>query len=111
MKGYAFPAGFLMSMPVVHITRREQLDVGDEIFIAALSVLSIIMVISMKPGVYQDAVDVLFIINAVLTLLVMHDSGIRVAAAQSRPCSIFRESLCHGSELTAPYRTKKIGGN
>jgi hypothetical protein len=46
MKGYAFPAGFLMSMSVLHITRREQLDVGDEIFIAALSVLSIIMVIS-----------------------------------------------------------------
>ena len=49
MKGYAFPAGFLMSMSVLHITRREQLDVGDEIFIAALSVLSIIMGISMKP--------------------------------------------------------------
>ena len=74
-----------MSMSVLHITRREQLDVGDEIFIAALSVLSIIMGISMKPGVYQDAVDVLFNINAVLTLLFMYDSGIRVAAAQSRP--------------------------
>ena len=99
-----------MRMSVLHITRREQLDVGDEIFIPALSVLSIIMVISMQPGVYQDAVDVLFIINAVLTLLFMYDSGIRVTAAQSRPFYIFRESLCHGSELTAPYLTKKTVG-
>ncbi|WAI02001.1 ion transporter [Methanogenium organophilum] len=77
---------------MIHIKRREQLDLGYEIFIAAVSILSVFnMVLSNIPGVDQDAVNVVFIINAVLTLLFISDFGIRLGTAPSRSYYFLRD--------------------
>ena len=76
---------------MIYIRRREELDFGYEIFIAAVSILSVLnMVLSYIPGVYQDAINVVFIINAVLTLLFIYDFCFRLATAPSRPYYFFR---------------------
>lgn len=76
---------------MIHIRRREQLDFGYEIFIAAVSVLSVFnIVLSYIPGVVLDAINVVFIINAVLTLLFIYDFGLRLATAPSRSVYFFR---------------------
>lgn len=76
---------------MIHIRRREQLDFGYEIFIAAVSILSVLnMVLSSIPGVDQDAVNVVLIINAVLTLLFIYDFILRLATAPSRQFYFFR---------------------
>ena len=76
---------------MIHIMRREELDFGYEIFIAAVSVLSVLnMVLSSIPGVDQDAVNVVLIINAVLTLLFIYDFILRLATAPSRQFYFFR---------------------
>src|SRR5512136_3498123 len=68
-----------------HIKRREQLDFEYELFIAAVSILSVFnMVLAYIPGVDQDAINVVYIINAVLTLLFIYDFGLRLATAPSR---------------------------
>jgi voltage-gated potassium channel len=70
---------------MIHIQRREELDFGYELFIAAISILSVFnMVISYIPGVDPDAIRVVYIINAVLTLLFIYDFGLRFATAPSR---------------------------
>jgi len=59
---------------MIHIKRREQLDFGYELFIAAVSILSVFnMLLAYIPGVDQDAINVVSIINAVLTLLFIYD--------------------------------------
>ena len=74
-----------------HIERREELDLGYEIFIAAISVLSVInMVLIDVPGVDPDAVNVVYIINAVLTLLFIYDFILRFSTAPSRSNYFFR---------------------
>jgi voltage-gated potassium channel len=74
-----------------HIKRREELDLGYEIFIAAISVLSVVnMVITYFPGVDPDAVNVVYIINAVLTILFIYDFSLRLATAPSRSNYFFR---------------------
>lgn len=74
-----------------HIKRREELDLGYEIFIAAISVLSVInMLLIDIPGVDPDAVNVVYIINAVLTLLFIYDFSLRFATAPSRSNYFFR---------------------
>ncbi len=76
---------------MIHIRRREQLDFGYEIFIAAISILSVFnMVLSYIPGVVLDAVNVIYIINAVLTLLFIYDFGLRLATAPSRSSYFIR---------------------
>jgi voltage-gated potassium channel len=70
---------------MIHIQRREELDFGYELFIAAISILSVFnMVLSYIPGVDPDAIRVVYIINAVLTLLFIYDFGLRFATAPSR---------------------------
>ncbi|MDD1648383.1 MAG: ion transporter, partial [Methanomicrobiales archaeon] len=67
------------------ITRREELDFGYELFVAAISILSVAnMVISYIPGMDPDAIQVLAIINVVLTLLFIYDFGLRLTTAPSR---------------------------
>ncbi|MGB9177269.1 MAG: ion transporter [Methanoregula sp.] len=77
---------------MIHIKRREQLDFGYELFIAAVSILSVFnMVLAYIPGVDQDALNVVYIINAVLTLLFIYDFGLRLATAPSRSFYFFRD--------------------
>jgi voltage-gated potassium channel len=72
--------------------RREELDFGYEIFIAAVSILSVFnMVLIYIPGVDQDAVNVVYIINLVLTLLFVFDFGLRLGTAPSRSFYFFRD--------------------
>jgi voltage-gated potassium channel len=67
------------------IRRREELDFGYELFVAAISVLSVInIVITYLPRMDPDAVQVVYIINVVLTLLFIYDFGLRLATAPSR---------------------------
>jgi len=67
------------------ITRREELDFGYELFVAAISILSVAnMVIAYIPSMDPDAIQVLVIINAVLTLLFIYDFGLRLTTAPSR---------------------------
>ncbi len=74
-----------------NIKRREELDLGYEIFIAAISILSVFnMVITYFPGVDPDAVNVVYIINAVLTVLFIYDFVLRLATAPSRSNYFFR---------------------
>ncbi|MDE4907957.1 ion transporter [Methanogenium marinum] len=76
---------------MIYIRRRKELDFGYEIFIAAVSILSVLnMVLSYIPGVDLDAINVVFIINAVLTLLFIYDFCFRLATAPSRPSYFFR---------------------
>jgi voltage-gated potassium channel len=76
---------------MIHIRRREQLDFGYELFIAAVSVLSVFnMVLTYIPGVDPDAVHVVYIINAVLTLLFIYDFSLRLVTAPSRSSYFFR---------------------
>lgn len=74
------------------IGRREQLDFGYELFIAAISILSVFnMALAYIPGVDRDAVNVVYIVNAVLTLLFIYDFGLRLATAPSRPRYFLRD--------------------
>ena len=58
--------------------RKEELDFGYEIFIAAVSILSVFnMVLIYIPGVDPDAINVVYLINVVLTLLFIFDFGLR----------------------------------
>jgi voltage-gated potassium channel len=72
--------------------RREELDFGYEIFIAAVSILSVFnMALIYIPGVDQDAINVVYIINVVLTLLFIFDFGLRLATAPSRSFYFVRD--------------------
>ena len=65
---------------MIHIKRREQLDFGYELFIAAVSILSVFnLLLIYIPGVDQDAVNVVYLINAVLTLLFIFDFGTQIS--------------------------------
>ena len=77
---------------MVHIKRREQLDFGYELFIAAISILSVFnMVLAYIPGVDPDAIRVVYIVNAVLTLLFIYDFSLRLATAPSRSFYFVRD--------------------
>jgi voltage-gated potassium channel len=79
-------AGFYFFMNIsFHIERRTELDIGYEIFIAAISILSVFnMILVYIPGVDQDAINVVYIINIVLTILFVYDFSLRFATAPSR---------------------------
>lgn len=71
--------------------RRDELDFGYELFLAAISTFSICnMVISYIPGVDPDAVNVVYIVDAVLSLLFIYDFFLRFAIAPSRSNYFFR---------------------
>jgi voltage-gated potassium channel len=77
---------------MIHIKRREQLDFGYELFIAAVSILSVFnMLLAYIPGVDQDALNVVALIKAVLTLLFIFDFGLRLATAPSRSHYFIRD--------------------
>jgi voltage-gated potassium channel len=77
---------------MIHIKRREQLDFGYELFIAAVSILSVFnMLLIYTPGVDPDAINVVYIINVVLTLLFIYDFSLRLATAPSRPFYFLRD--------------------
>jgi voltage-gated potassium channel len=63
----------------------DEKDLGYEIFIAAVSVLSIFnLVLVLIPGVDPDAVNVVTIINLALTLIFLFDFGYRIFTAKSK---------------------------
>jgi voltage-gated potassium channel len=81
----------MVGMPMVRIERKEQLDFGYELFIAAISVLSVCnLVLIYFPEIDPDAVNVVYIINLVLTLLFIYDFGLRFMTAPSRSFYFFR---------------------
>ncbi len=66
-------------------------ELGYELFIAAISVLSIFnFVLAPIPGIDPDAVRVVIIINAFLTILFILDFIYRTATARSRSYYFFR---------------------
>jgi len=70
---------------MIHIARREQLDFGYELFIAAVSVLSVFnLILIYFPRIDPDAVNVVYAVNLVLTLLFIYDFSLRFATAPSR---------------------------
>jgi voltage-gated potassium channel len=72
--------------------RREQLDFGYELFIAAISVLAVVNgLLAYIPGLDPDAVGVVLIVNAVLTLLFIYDFILRLATAPSRSSYFLRD--------------------
>jgi voltage-gated potassium channel len=76
---------------MMHFRRREELDFGYELFVAAISILSVVnIVISYIPKMDLDAINVIYIINAVLTLLFIYDFSLRLATAPSRSGYFFR---------------------
>ena len=67
------------------ITRKEQLDFGYEIFIAAVSVLSVFnLVLIYFPRIDPDSVNVVYAINLILTILFIYDFSLRFATAPDR---------------------------
>jgi voltage-gated potassium channel len=70
----------------------RQLDLGYEIFIALISILSVFnMFLIFIPGVNPNAIDVVFTVNAFLTLMFVYDFGIRLYEAPSRSWYFFRD--------------------
>ena len=67
-------------------------NLGYEIFIALLSVLSVFnMFLVFIPGMDPDAVDVVYTVNAFLTLLFLFDFGFRFSIAESRSFYFFHD--------------------
>jgi voltage-gated potassium channel len=74
-----------------HIQRREQLDFGYELFIAAVSVLSVLnLILIYFPRIDPDAVNVVYTINAVLTMFFIYDFSLRFTTAPDRKNYFFR---------------------
>ena len=70
----------------------DTLSLGYEIFIAIVSVLSVVnMAIVYFPGMDPDAVNVIYIINLALTLIFLGDFGLRFYIAESRSYYFFRD--------------------
>jgi voltage-gated potassium channel len=68
------------------------LNLGYEIFIAIISVLSVIdMFLIFIPHLEQNIVNVIIIINTVLTVIFLFDFGLRIYVAQSRSFYFFHD--------------------
>lgn len=79
-------------MVMAGIKRREKLDFGYELFIAAISILAVFnSLLTFIPGLDPDAVNVVNIINAVLTLIFIYDFGLRIITAPDRSFYFFRD--------------------
>jgi voltage-gated potassium channel len=67
-------------------------DFGYEIFIAFISVLSVVnLVLVYLPGVGSQATYVVYITNAFLTIIFLFDFGYRLVTARSRTYYFFRD--------------------
>jgi voltage-gated potassium channel len=76
---------------MIHIARREQLDFGYELFIAAVSVLSVFnLILIYFPRIDPDAVNVVYTINVILTMFFIYDFSLRFATAPDRKFYFFR---------------------
>lgn len=74
------------------IRRRESQDFGYELFVAAVSILSVFnMLLVYLPGIDPDAVNVVYIINSVLTLLFIYDFILRFLTAPDRSRYFIRD--------------------
>jgi voltage-gated potassium channel len=72
--------------------KEPRLNLGYEIFVAAASILSIInMLLVIIPRVNPNAVQVVFTVNTVLTLLFVYDFGIRLFRAPDRSWYFVRD--------------------
>lgn len=79
-------------MGMLRIRRRERQEFGYELFIAAISILAVFNgVLSFIPGLDPDAVNVVLIVNSVLTLLFIYDFALRFATAPSRSSYFLRD--------------------
>lgn len=77
---------------MARIKRREKLDFGYELFIAAISILAVFnSLITYIPGLDPDAANVISIINSVLTLIFIYDFGLRIITAPSRSFYFLRD--------------------
>jgi voltage-gated potassium channel len=77
---------------MIQIRRREELDFGYELFVAGVSILSVLnMVFIWFPSIDPDAVNVVYLINIVLTLLFIYDFGLRLATAPNRSSYFLRD--------------------
>ncbi len=73
------------------IKRREQLDFGYELFIAAVSILSVFnLILIYFPNIDPDSVNVVYIINVILTLFFVYDFSLRFSTAPDRKFYFFR---------------------
>jgi len=74
------------------IKRREKLDFGYELFIAAISILAVLnSLLTFIPGLDPDAVNVVSIINSVLTLIFIYDFALRIITAPDRAFYLLRD--------------------
>jgi voltage-gated potassium channel len=74
------------------VTQRSEFNCGYEIFIAAISILSVFnMLLALVPGADPDAVKVVFMINAFLTLFLLGDFIVRFYVAPSRSFYFIRD--------------------
>jgi voltage-gated potassium channel len=74
-----------------HFQRKEQLDFGYELFIAAVSVLSVFnLILIYFPRIDPDAVNVVYTINVILTLFFIYDFSLRFTTAPDRKFYFFR---------------------
>jgi len=71
--------------------RHELKDVGYELFVAAVSILSILNLLLMYVVTDQSLDTVLFVMNVVLTAILFVDFLYRLATAPSRPGYFFRQ--------------------
>lgn len=79
-------------MGMLRIGRRERQEFGYELFIAAISILAVVNgVLTFIPGLDPDAVEVVLIVNTVLTLLFIYDFVLRLATAPSRSSYLLRD--------------------
>ncbi len=74
-----------------HKERHELKDIGYEIFIAAISVLSIVNMLLMYVVEDESLDTVLYVMNGVLTVILFIDFVYRLATAPSRSAYFFRQ--------------------
>lgn len=79
-------------IPMTVTQKSDYLTCGYEIFIAAISILSVFnMFLAVVPGIDPNAVRVIYMVNAFLTLLFILDFGLRIFHAESRSYYFFRD--------------------
>jgi voltage-gated potassium channel len=94
----------LPEIPMTSAKKSDYFNCGYEIFIAAISVLSVVdMLLAVAPGVDPDAVKVIYLINTALTLFLLADFIARFYVAPSRSFYFFRDFGWADLLACAPY--------
>ena len=88
--------------------RHELKDVGYELFVAAVSILSILNLMLMYVVTDQSLDTVLFVMNVVLTAILFVDFLYRLATAPSRPGYFFRQFGWADLLSSLPFPQAKI---